>query len=138
MRLLLKYRPEAAHAKKERLVAEAKARTEGKQPDTKKPIYMKHGLNLVTEMVEQKKAKLVVIAHDVDPIELVIWLPSLCKKMEVPYCIVKSKSRLGALVHQKTAAVVAIDEVRREDQPELTQLIQNFYPQFNEKKLKPW
>ena len=37
----------------------------------------------------QNKARLVVIAHDVDPIELVVWLPALCRKMEVPYCIVK-------------------------------------------------
>ena len=40
-------------------------------------------------LVEQGKAQLVVIAHDVDPIELVIWLPAVCKKMGVPYCIVK-------------------------------------------------
>lgn len=33
----------------------------------------------------QNKAQLVVIAHDVDPIEL------LCRKMEFPYCIVKRK-----------------------------------------------
>ena len=36
-----------------------------------------------------------VIAHDVDPIELVIWLPALCRKMGIPYCIVKGKARLG-------------------------------------------
>lgn len=39
-----------------------------------------------------------VIAHDVDPIELVVWLPALCRKMEVPYCIVKGKSRLGTVM----------------------------------------
>lgn len=43
----------------------------------------------------QGKAQLVVIAHDVDPIELVIWLPALCRKMGIPYCIVKGKARLG-------------------------------------------
>lgn len=46
----------------------------------------------------QNKAQLVVIAHDVDPIELVVWLPALCRKMEVPYCIVKGKSRLGSVL----------------------------------------
>ena len=45
----------------------------------------------------QNKAQLVVIAHDVDPIELVVWLPALCRKMEVPYCIVKGKARLGSV-----------------------------------------
>ena len=34
-------------------------------------------------------AQLVCIAHDVDPIELVIWLPALCRKMNIPYVIVK-------------------------------------------------
>jgi len=29
----------------------------------------------VTTLVENKKAKMVVIACDVDPIELVLWLP---------------------------------------------------------------
>jgi ribosomal protein L7Ae-like RNA K-turn-binding protein len=47
----------------------------------------------------QNKAQLVVIAHDVDPIELVVWLPALCRKMEVPYCIVKGKARLGSVLH---------------------------------------
>ena len=50
---------------------------------------MKFGLNHVTTLVESGKAQLVVIAHDVDPIELVVWLPALCRKMGVPYCIVK-------------------------------------------------
>ena len=52
--------------------------------DTKKPIYAKFGLNHVVALVEAKKAALVVIAHDVDPIELVIFLPALCRKMGVP------------------------------------------------------
>ncbi len=50
---------------------------------------VKYGLNHITTLVESGKAQLVVIAHDVDPIELVCWLPALCKKMGVPYAIVK-------------------------------------------------
>ena len=46
--------------------------------------------------VENGKAQLVAIAHDVDPIELVVWLPALCKKMGVPYCIVKVRPRTAA------------------------------------------
>jgi large subunit ribosomal protein L7Ae len=34
--------------------------------------------------------------------------------MDIPYCIVKSKSRLGALVHKKTATAVALTSVRPE------------------------
>jgi large subunit ribosomal protein L7Ae len=62
---------------------------------------LKFGLNHVTTLIEQKKAKLVVIAHDVDPIELVLWMPHLCRSMEVPYCFVKGKARLGVLTGQK-------------------------------------
>ena len=59
------------------------------------------GVNRVTTQVEKKKAQLVVIAHDVDPIEIVLFLPTLCRRMGIPYCIVKGKSRLGRLVGLK-------------------------------------
>lgn len=59
------------------------------QVEKKKPVVVKYGLNHITTLVESGKAQLVVIAHDVDPIELVCWLPALCKKMGVPYAIVK-------------------------------------------------
>merc|ERR1711920_895378 len=63
------------------------------------------------DKAEKQKASLVVIAHDVNPIELVLWLPALCKKQGVPYCIVKGKSRLGAVVHKKTATALCLTNV---------------------------
>ena len=54
---------------------------------------VKFGLNHITHLVETGKAKLVVIAHDVDPIELVVWLPAVCRKMDVPYIIVKVRTQ---------------------------------------------
>ena len=86
-------------------------------------MYIKHGLNHVVNLVESKRANLVVIADDVDPIGLVIYLPALCRKMGVPYVIVKSKSRLGTVVHKKTAAVLTVQDVRSEDQKELSTII---------------
>jgi large subunit ribosomal protein L7Ae len=86
--LLNKYKPESKQEKKARLTSEAESRAkEGDKAttkDTKKPNYAKYGLNHVVALVEAKKAKLVVIADDVDPIELVIFLPALCRKMGVP------------------------------------------------------
>ena len=73
-----------------------------------RPYHLKFGLNHVTKLIEEKKAKLVVIASNVDPIELVVWLPTLCRKLDIPYCFVHGKARLGQLVHQKNAAVVAL------------------------------
>lgn len=84
------------------------------QVEKVKPFAVKYGINHVTGLIEQLKAQLVLIAHDVDPIEIVLWLPTLCKKMGVPFAIVKNKARLGALVHQKTATCVAITRVRQE------------------------
>ncbi|CAI0390078.1 unnamed protein product [Linum tenue] len=123
-KLLLKYRPEDKAAKKERLISKAQAEAEGKTVESKKPIVVKYGLNHVTYLIEQGKAQLVVIAHDVDPIELVVWLPALCRKMEVPYAIVKGKSRLGAIVHQKTAAALCLTSVKNEDKMEFSKILE--------------
>jgi len=137
MKLLNKYKPETRVDKKQRLMQEAEKR-EGSKGDksaaatTKKPVILKFGLNHVTDLIEIKKAKLVVIAHDVDPIELVCWLPALCRKKDIPYCIVKGKARLGQLVHKKNAACVAIENVRKEDLADLETLCKNFRAQFND------
>jgi len=122
--LLNKYRPETTAAKKQRIKETAAAAASGSAPPTKVPNQVKFGLKHVTTLVEEKKASLVLIACDVDPIELVLWLPALCRKMEVPFMIVKDKARLGALLHQKTAAVVAITNVNKEDEAQL-KLLQN-------------
>ncbi|RAL09673.1 60S ribosomal protein eL8 [Aspergillus homomorphus CBS 101889] len=124
-KLLNKYRPETKAEKKERLHAEATAVAEGKKKEdvSKKPYNVKYGLNHVVGLVENKKASLVLIAHDVDPIELVVFLPALCRKMGVPYAIVKGKARLGTVVHKKTAAVLALTEVRQEDNSEFSKLL---------------
>lgn len=73
--MLEKYRPESAEQKKIRLKAKAEAKVAKKEETpTKKPNTLKSGANKVTTLVEQKKAQLVVIAHDVDPIEVCISL----------------------------------------------------------------
>jgi len=135
-KLLDKYRPETKQEKKARLTTTATVAAAGKgapRGETKKPIYAKYGLNHIVALVEAKKAALVVIAHDVDPIELVIFLPALCRKMGVPYVIVKGKARLGTVVHKKTSAVVAIQEVRSEDDRELATIISAAKANFSDK-----
>lgn len=98
------------------------------------------GLTHVTSLIESKKAKLVLIASDVDPIELVVWLPALCRKMEVPYMIVHNKGRLGATVHKKTAACLAVTKVAKEDEPKLKALQDSAKSLFNDNKdlLRKW
>lgn len=92
-KLLKKYSPETRTEKNARLLEQAKVKNEGQAPkDSKKPVVLKFGLNHITTLIEEKKAKLVVIANDVDPIELVLWLPLLCRKQEVAFCFVKSSN----------------------------------------------
>ena len=70
-KLLHKYRPETSAEKKQRLKAAAQKKADGEGISAgKKPITVKYGINHVTNLIEQKKAQLVVIAHDVDPIEV--------------------------------------------------------------------
>lgn len=74
--LMNKYKPESKQEKKARLQAEAENKTkDSTTKDSKKPLFVKYGLNHVVALVEAKKAQLVVIAADVDPIELVVFLP---------------------------------------------------------------
>merc|ERR1712100_709740 len=115
MKLLRKYSPETKAAKKERLQTEAEARKSGSKAEHigPKPVHLKFGLNHVTTLVEEQKAKLVVIASDVEPVELMAFLPALCKAKNVPFCIMKGKHKLGKLVHLKTAPCVALTEVRK-------------------------
>jgi len=89
-------------------------------------------LNHVTTLVEEGKAKLVVMAHDVDPLEMMIFLPALCRRKEIPFCFVKGKARLGKLVHTKTATCVALCEVQKEDKVDLERLKTTFTAKFND------
>ena len=115
---LERYTPETKKEKKERLEKEAKEQVKdkkdnkNKKKEGKKPVTLKCGLNHVTYLVEQKRAKLVLIAADVDPIETVVFLPSLCKTMDIPYAIVPSKERLGHLANKKTCTCLALTDFK--------------------------
>merc|ERR1712024_226136 len=133
-KLLDKYRPETKEAKKERLRSRAEARVAGKEdaPSKRAPV-VRQGVNTVTTLVEKKKAQLVVIANDVDPIELVLFLPALCRKMGVPYCIVKNKARIGRVVRRKTTSCLAITNVESSDRTALNKLVETVKTNYNER-----
>ncbi|KVI02601.1 Ribosomal protein L7Ae/L30e/S12e/Gadd45 [Cynara cardunculus var. scolymus] len=57
----------------------------------------------------------------------------LLKKMEIPYCIVKGKSRLGTIVHQKTAAALCLTTVKNEDKMEFSRILEAIKANFNDK-----
>jgi len=133
LKLLGKYKPETKKARKDRIEAAAAAKKADpkKAVATKAPVALTTGLQEVTRAVEKGTARLVVIANNVDPIELVLWLPTLCRAQKVPYAIVKDKARLGELTGNKTTAVVALKQVHAEDEAELASLIKSVKARFN-------
>merc|ERR1711941_7352 len=58
-------------------------------------------------------------------------LPALCRKMDVPYCIVKGKSRLGQLVGRKQCTSVAFTDVKAEHKADLAKLIETVRTNYN-------
>jgi len=69
------------------------------------------GANETTKQVERGQAKLVVMAEDVTPEEVLAHMPVLCEEKNIPYAYVPSKEELGssAGLHVGTAAVAIIN-----------------------------
>jgi len=59
---------------------------------------VRKGTNEATKAVERAQAKLVVIAEDVDPPEVIAHLPLLCDERKIPYVFVPSKEKLGSAI----------------------------------------
>jgi large subunit ribosomal protein L7Ae len=59
---------------------------------------VRKGTNEVTKAVERATAKLVVIAEDVDPPEVIAHLPLLSEERKIPYVFVPNKDQLGNAV----------------------------------------
>ncbi len=78
----------------------------------KKTGKLKKGVNEVTKVVERGQAKLVVIAKDVNPPEIIMHLPVLCEERETPFVYVSSREELGnsAGLSVPTASVAIINE----------------------------
>ncbi len=79
---------------------------------------IRKGTNETTKAIERGIAKLVVIAVDVDPPEVVAHIPLLCEEKKVPYTYVPSKQKLGTSVgiDVSSSAVAVIDEGKAKDQ----------------------
>jgi large subunit ribosomal protein L7Ae len=72
---------------------------------------VRKGTNESTKAVERGAAKLVVIATDVDPPEIVAPLPYICDEKKIPFIFVPSKDKLGnACGIDVAAGAVAIAE----------------------------
>ncbi len=77
---------------------------------------VKKGSNEATKAIERGFAKFVVIAEDVNPEEIVMHLPPLCREKNVPYAFVPSKKELGAAagIDVSASAVAVVDAGKAE------------------------
>ena len=70
---------------------------------------VRKGTNEATKAIERGISKLIVIAEDVDPPEVVAHLPLICEEQNAAYAFVPSKQELGkALGIEVTSAAAAI------------------------------
>lgn len=58
---------------------------------------LKKGTNETTKAVEKGIAKLVVVAKDTSPVEIIMHLGPLCREKKVPMVTVPSKVELGTV-----------------------------------------
>ena len=68
---------------------------------------IKKGTNETTKAIERGLAKLVLIAEDVDPPEVVAHLPLLCEERKTPYVYVPSKEKMGEMAGISVSAASA-------------------------------
>ncbi|MBR9681162.1 MAG: 50S ribosomal protein L7ae [Candidatus Altiarchaeota archaeon] len=79
-----------------------KARSTGK---------IRKGTNEATKVLERGKAKLIAVADDVDPKEVVMHLPVLCEEKDVVCVFIPTKKELGAAAGLEVGcAAVAVVE----------------------------
>lgn len=72
---------------------------------------VRKGTNETTKAIERGIAKLVIIAEDVEPPEVVAHLPILCDERKAPYVFVSTKKKIGSAVGiDVPAAAVSIVE----------------------------
>ncbi len=91
------------------------------------------GTNEATKAIERGEAKLVVIAEDVDPEEIVMHLPAICTERNISFLYVASKKDLGSAAGLKvgTAAVAITNPGNAE--ATLKELVSKYVPAKAEK-----
>jgi len=72
---------------------------------------IKIGINEVTKAIERGSAKLVAIAEDVSPAEIVMHIPVIAKEKKIPFTYFKTKVDLGkaAGISAKASSIAILD-----------------------------
>jgi len=78
----------------------------------KKSGKIKKGTNEVTKAIERGTAKLVLVAKDTNPKEIIMHLPALCEEKDIPLIPVSTREELGTIagLNVPTAAIAITQE----------------------------
>lgn len=73
---------------------------------------LRKGTNEATKAIERKQARLVVIATDIQPSEVIAHIPLLCEEKNISYVFVPNKVELGAAagIDVPSAAIAIVKE----------------------------
>jgi len=73
---------------------------------------IRKGMNEVTKAIERNLAKLVVMAEDVSPPEILFHVPLLCDEKKIPYAYLSTKKELGSAVRiNVSSSAIAVENV---------------------------
>ena len=84
---------------------------------------IRKGTNEATKSIERGRAKLVLIAENVEPPEIVAHLPLLCDERKAPYVYVPEKQRIGQAVGLLVGSAAASIEEAGEAEELLTEIV---------------
>ncbi|EMR73351.1 LSU ribosomal protein L7AE [Thaumarchaeota archaeon SCGC AB-539-E09] len=84
---------------------------------------IRKGTNEATKSIERGRAKLVLIAENVEPPEIVAHLPLLCDERKAPYVYVPEKQRIGQAVGLLVGSAAASIEEAGEAEELLNEIV---------------
>ncbi|MFZ0557021.1 MAG: 50S ribosomal protein L7Ae [Nitrososphaeraceae archaeon] len=95
---------------------------------------VRRGTNETTKSIERGNTRLVVIAENVEPPEVVAHLPILCEERNTPYIFVPSKEQLGASLGMDVGSAAATILDPGEAQTIVEQVLNSIQPLRDKKK----
>ena len=85
---------------------------------------IRKGFNEVTKSIERSIAKLVIMAEDVSPPEILFHIPLLCENKSIPYGYISTKKELGNVVKINVgSAAIAIEKLGTNNENSLDNVI---------------
>jgi large subunit ribosomal protein L7Ae len=95
---------------------------------------VRRGTNETTKSIERGNTKLVIIAENVEPPEVVAHLPILCEERNTPYIFVPSKEQLGASLGMDVGSAAATNLDPGEAQTIVEQVLNSIQPLRDKRK----